>query len=89
MLAATDATAEGWAGNRKAFISKVWERIQAGHAGWQLTEIEFKCMLTEAHRTGLLVLANADLKDKRALRELQASAVVYKNTVWHYVRAAD
>ncbi|MBS0241099.1 MAG: hypothetical protein JSS20_02900 [Proteobacteria bacterium] len=89
VLAATDETAEGWAGNRKAFISKVWERVQARHAGWQLTEIEFKCMLTEAHRTGLLVLANADLKDKRALRELQASAVVYKNTVWHYVRAAD
>jgi hypothetical protein len=56
---------------------------------WALTEIEFKCMLTEAHRTGLIVLANADLKDKCALKELQDSAVIYKNTVWHYVRAAD
>ncbi|MGD9806077.1 MAG: hypothetical protein AB7E81_14575 [Hyphomicrobiaceae bacterium] len=87
--AATAETADGWAGNRKAFISKVWAVIQARHSAWALTEIEFKCMLTEAHRTGLIVLANADLKDKRALKELQDSAVVYKNTVWHYVRAAD
>lgn len=87
--AATGETAEGWAGNRKAFISKVWSVIRTRHAGWALTEIEFKCMLTEAHRTGLIVLANADLKDKRALKELEESAVVYKNTVWHYVRAID
>ena len=89
VLTATAETAEGWAGNRKAFISKVWTVIQQRHAAWALTEIEFKCMLTEAHRTGLIVLANADLKDKCALKELQDSAVIYKNTVWHYVRAAD
>ncbi len=87
--AATAETAEGWVGNRRAFISKVWAVFQERHAAWALTEIEFKCMLTEAHRTGLVVLANADLKDKKALKELQESAVVYKNTVWHYVRAAD
>jgi len=86
--AATEA-AEGWAGDRKAFISKVWALIQARYPAWALTEIEFKCMLTEAHRTGLIMLANADLKDKHALKELHDSAVVYKNTVWHYVRAAD
>jgi hypothetical protein len=89
VLAVTAETAEGWAGNRKAFISKVWDVLSARHSEWALTEIEFKCMLTEAHRTGLIALANADLKDKRALKELQDSAVVYKNTVWHYVRAAD
>jgi hypothetical protein len=86
---AASETAEGWAGNRKAFISKVWAVIRDRHAGWALTEIEFKCMLAEAHRTGLVALANADLKDKRALKELNDSAVVYKNTVWHYVRATD
>ena len=30
---------------------------------WGLSEIEFKCMLIEAHRAGSLALANADLKD--------------------------
>lgn len=86
---AAGETAEGWPGNRKAFISKVWAIVRERHAGWDLTEIEFKCMLAEAHRTGLVALANADLKDKRTLKELNDSAVVYKNTVWHYVRATD
>lgn len=35
---------------------------------------------------GLVVLANADLKDKRHMAEIQASAIPYKNTVWHYIR---
>jgi hypothetical protein len=87
--AAALSTAEGWPGNRKAFISRVWAEIAVRHAAWALTEIEFKCMLTEAHRTGLVALANADLKDKRQLKELQDSSVVYKNTVWHYVRVQD
>ncbi|MEZ5855615.1 MAG: hypothetical protein R3D67_13060 [Hyphomicrobiaceae bacterium] len=87
--AAALAVADGWAGNRRAFISKVWSVLQEKCAAWRLTEIEFKCMLTEAHRTGLVMLANADLKDKRFLREFQDSAVVYKNTVWHYVRVPE
>jgi len=77
---------EGWAGNRKAFVSDVWAVIRERHPEWQISEIEFKSMLTEAHRIGLVVLANADLKDKRHMAEIQASAIPYKNTVWHYIR---
>jgi len=84
---AAERCGEGWPGNKKAFICNVWNEIQASHAEWGLTEIEFKAMLLEAHRTGYLVLANADLKPKRYAAEFQASAVSYKNTVWHYVRA--
>lgn len=87
--ASANLVADGWAGNRKAFISRVWETVQARHPGWALSEIEFKCMLAEAHRIGLVVLANADLKNRQHMRELQSSAVVYKNTVWHYVRVQD
>jgi hypothetical protein len=87
--AAADAVAEGWPGNRKAFISRVWSEVATRHPQWSLSEIEFKCMLAEAHRTGLVALANADLKDKSMLKELQDSATVYKNTVWHYVRVQD
>lgn len=87
--AAARARAEGWAGNRKTFISHAWETVRERHPEWALTEIEFKCMLTEAHRAGLLALANADLKDKRHLKELQESAVSYKNTVWHFIRVED
>jgi hypothetical protein len=81
--------AEGWPGNRKAFISRVWETARQRHPEWMLSEIEFKCMLTEAHRAGLISLASADLKDKRSLAELQASAISYKNTVWHFIRVDD
>ena len=86
---AARACAAGWPGNRKAYISHVWQAIRAAHPEWALSEIEFKGMLAEAHRTGHVVLANADLKSKRALPELQESALVYKNTVLHFVRVAD
>jgi hypothetical protein len=81
--------AEGWPGSRKAFISHVWDAIRVGQPSWQVSEIEFKCMLAEAHRAGALVLANADLKDKRSIKDLESSAVPYKNTVWHFVRVED
>lgn len=83
---AAKGKAEGWPGNRKAFISHVWQTIRASRPDWSLTEIEFKCMLAEAHRAGSIQLANADLKDKRQIQELQESAIPYKNVVWHFVR---
>ena len=81
--------AEGWAGSRKAYISHVWDAIQSTETQWGLSEIEFKCMLAEAHRLGAVVLANADLKDKKSMKDLESSAVPYKNTVWHFVRVED
>ena len=81
--------AEGWPGNRKAFISHVWQTIRTQRPEWSLSEVEFKGMLAEAHRAGRLALANADLKDKRSLDDLEASAVGYKNTVWHFVRVEE
>ena len=81
--------AQGWPGNRKAYISDVWQGLRAAHAEWGLTEIEFKSMLAEAHRTGHIVLANADLKDRRSLPRIQQSALVFKNTVLHFVRVED
>lgn len=86
---AASARAEGWPGNRKAFISHVWEAIRAAEPRWDLSEIEFKCMLAEGHRVGAVVLANADLKSKGNMKELESSAVLYKNTVWHFVRVEE
>lgn len=79
-------SAEGFAGNRKTFISRLWRSIMTERAHWGLSEVEFKCMLTEAHRLGQLVLANADLRDDRNLEDVQKSAVSYRNAVFHYVR---
>jgi hypothetical protein len=80
------ARAQGWSGNRKAYISHVWQRLRERRGEWGLSEIEFKCMLIEAHRAGSLALAHADMKDKSNIAELQESAVVYKNAVFHFVR---
>jgi hypothetical protein len=80
------ALAQGWVGNRKAYISHVWRALQQVRSDWSLSEIEFKCMLVEAHRAGQLALANADLKDHKSIKDVQESAVVYKNAVFHYIR---
>lgn len=87
--AAARTCAGGWPGNRKAFISNVWNAVRLSAPQWGLSEIEFKCMLAEAHRSGEVVLANADLKDKKNIQELESSAILYKNTVWHFVRVED
>lgn len=79
----------GWSGSRKVFISQLWGAVQEHQPGWGLSEIEFKAMLTEAHRTGLLALGTSDLRDKRYLDDIQASATVFKNTVWHFVRVDE
>ncbi|MEW5963894.1 MAG: hypothetical protein AB1749_10070, partial [Pseudomonadota bacterium] len=89
VLAAARGHAEGWPGNRKAFISRVWQAIRAARPEWGLSEIEFKGMLAEAHRAGRLVLANADLKDKKNLKDFEDSAIGYKNTIWHFIRIED
>jgi hypothetical protein len=80
------AAAAGWSGDRKAYISHVWRNVHGQHPGWNLSEIEFKAMLAEAHRTGQIVLANADLKDKSNIKDVQDSAVSYRNAVFHFIR---
>lgn len=89
VLNAARDRAEGWPGARKAFISRVWDAIRTSHPEWGLSEIEFKDMLAGAHRAGQLVLSGADLKNKNHIKEFEDSAILYKNTVWHYVRVED
>lgn len=89
VLATARPLAEGWSGNRKVFISLVWKAIRQARPDWGLSEIAFKSMLAEAHRTGRVELTGADLKDSRDLNELEDSKILYKNTVWHFVRVED
>lgn len=89
ILKVAESCAEGWAGNRKALIARVWQKVAVACPEWGLSEIEFKCMLGEAHRTGHLRLATADLKDKSNAAEIEASAITYKNTQWHLIRIVD
>lgn len=81
--------ANGWSGNRKAYISHVWRTLRDSRPDWRLSEKMFKSMLADAHREGALVLVNADLRDKANIRDIQESAVQYKNMEWHFVQVAD
>jgi hypothetical protein len=78
--------AQGWSGDRKAYISRVWRSLREQRPDWGLSEIEFKGMLAEAHRLGQLALANADLKDASNIKDVQDSALIYKNAVFHFIR---
>jgi hypothetical protein len=89
VIDAARPVSEGWPGNRKAFISLVWKAIRNARPDWGLSEIAFKGMLAEAHCSGQVELATADLKDGRDLKSLEDSKILYKNTVWHFVRVQD
>jgi hypothetical protein len=78
--------AQGWSGDRKAYISRVWRSLRQQRPDWGLSEIEFKGLLAEAHRRGELALANADLKDASNIKDVQDSALIYKNAVFHFIR---
>jgi hypothetical protein len=78
--------AQGWSGDRKAYISHVWRNVRETRPEWGLSEIEFKHLLAEAHRSGQLALANADLKDESNIKDVRDSAVVYRNAVFHFIR---
>lgn len=81
--------AVGWPGNKRAFISHVWQALQKKFPFWQLTEDTYKGMILSAHRGGLLRLAIADLRDKTNVDDVSASRIAYKNSEWHFIRVED
>ena len=70
----------------EAILDECFRNIREQRPDWGLSEIEFKCMLAEAHRSGQLALANADLKDASSIKDVQDSAVVFRNAVFHFIR---
>ncbi len=89
VTAAAETCAEGWPGNYKAYIANTFEVIAQRHPEWDLCLVAFKCMLTEAHLSGHIELAGADLKSAEHRDALAASEITYKNTVWHQIRVAN
>ncbi|MEL6290010.1 MAG: hypothetical protein AAFQ35_14715, partial [Pseudomonadota bacterium] len=72
-----------------AFISHVWRTICDAHPEWALDADSFKLRLAAAHRDGDLVLVNADLRDKKNMRDVEESAVRHQNMQWHCVQVVD
>lgn len=81
--------ATGWPGNKRAYISHVWEGLRDERPDWGLDEGEFKNLLAEAHRAGHLTLQIADLRTKDNIGDIQASVTKYKNNEWHLIRVED
>lgn len=86
VLAAADQKADGWPGNRKAPIARVFDQMTLLYPSWGVSETEFKSMLLEAHRLGRLTLATADLKSRDKLGEIERSAIAFKNAILHFIR---
>ncbi len=82
-------SAVGWPGNKRAFISHVWRDLRAKFPLWNLNEEEFKEMILNAQRAGLLRLAIADLRDKNNVKDVADSRISYKNSEWHFIRVED
>ena len=80
------AIAVGWPGNKRAFISHIWQELRQKFPEWQLTEEEYKEMILNAQRAGMLRLAIADLRDKTNVDDVAKSRVSYKNSEWHFIR---
>jgi hypothetical protein len=81
--------AQGWSGNRRALISRVFPRLVDAHPEWGLDVGRFKTLLAEAHKAGRLHLVHADLRDKKILDDLAASAIAYHNMIMHFIRVED
>ncbi len=81
--------AEGWAGNRRAYISDVWRAVTEAYPHWDLDQSSFKGMLMQAHQAGMLSLVNADLRNHKNIGDVEESAVQYKNMEWHFIRVVD
>ncbi len=79
----------GWPGNKRAFISHIWRDLSASFPFWGINEDEYKEMILNAHRAGLLRLAIADLRDKTNVEDVAQSCITYKNSEWHFVRVDD
>ena len=85
----TGRIGQGWSGNRKALISRVFPALIEAHPEWGLDMARYKSLLIEAHQAGRLQLVHADLKDKKIQGDLAASATAYRNMILHYVRVED
>lgn len=77
------------ASNKRAFISHVWRDLKAKFPQWSLNEEEYKDMILNAQRAGLLRLTIADLRDKSNVEDVAESRIAYKNSEWHFIRVED
>jgi hypothetical protein len=72
-------------GPDKAFIGSVWQSLASDPEISRLGEPEFKRLLVEAHRRGMLVLDRADLVAAMDPGDVSASEITHQNATYHFI----
>jgi hypothetical protein len=87
--AALDAAAttarDGWFGDRKVFVSALWDELRKRPAWAALALDDFKARLLAAHRAGALTLARADLVAAMDPALVAASEIATDGASFHFV----
>jgi len=85
VLRAADAVVDGWFGDRKVFISAVWDQLRRDPRWAGLGLAGFKAELVAAHRAGALALARADLVAAMDPALVAASEIAVDGASFHFV----
>lgn len=85
-LAAARSCESGRFGDRKVFISHVWEQLIRSSRFEQMGIDEFKQRLVDANREGSLALSRADLVEAMSPEDVAASRTEHLNGEFHFVR---
>src|SRR5262249_10832151 len=85
VLRAARQTTAGWFGDRKVFVSAVWEQLRGDPPWAQLALPEFKARLVAAHRAGALTLARADLVAAMDPALVAASEITVDGASFHFL----
>ena len=86
VLEAARAIPAGRFGDNKVFICHVWRKLQEEGAFPGTEEAEFKHLLIEANRQGLLALSRADLVEAMDPQDVSASETRYLNATFHFIQ---
>lgn len=79
------AVRDGVFGDRKVYISSVWDQLRREPAWSEISLHDFKLRLLSAHRAGDLVLARADLVAAMNPTLLAASETVVDGATFHFI----
>jgi hypothetical protein len=82
--AARSATSGRW-GDRKAFISHIWQHMQQAGKTHGLDDVGFRTALLQANRSQLVQLARADLVQEMPAADVRASELKGPADTYHFV----
>jgi hypothetical protein len=85
VLAAAGATRDGWFGDRKVFVSAVWDELRKRPPWAAIALDDFKARLVAAHRAGELTLARADLVAAMDPALVAASEIAADGASFHFI----